>query len=269
MSRPPASRITPDEIKSFRDDGIVCLRQRFRVEQIEMLRRQAERSLSRPSGLHAELAAERGEAGRFFHDTFVWRHNEECKSFLSQSGAARLARDLMGSSKINLLFDQWLIKEPGTITQTPWHNDQPYWPIKGFDVCTLWIALDEVTATTGAVEYVKGSHHWNRRYKPASFSGSNQYEEDLEKTPDIDAMRDALDIVHFEMAPGDCTIHHGLLVHGSPGNQSTELRRRAYVVRWTGDDVVFDPRPGIQEMPTLPDIPIGGPIDSDLWPVML
>jgi len=79
-------------------------------------------------------------------------------------------------------------------------------------------------------------------------------------------MYDQLDMVRFDMEPGDCTIHHGLTIHGALQNTTNDKRRRAYVIRWTGDDVVFDPRPGIQEMPPLPDIAAGGPIDSELWP---
>jgi ectoine hydroxylase-related dioxygenase (phytanoyl-CoA dioxygenase family) len=79
-------------------------------------------------------------------------------------------------------------------------------------------------------------------------------------------MRHELDIVRFELEPGDCTLHHGLTVHGAPGNSRPDRRRRAHVSRWAGDDAVYAPRPGIQEMPAMPDIPAGGPIDSDLWP---
>ena len=39
--------------------------------------------------------------------------------------------------------------------------------------------------------------------------------------------------------------------------------------RWTGDDVVFHPREGLQEMPPLPDLQPGARLDSDLWPRIL
>ncbi len=141
-----------------------------------------------------------------------------------------------------------------------------YWPIDGSQICTVWLALDSVSAETGAVEYVAGSHRWGQKYRPASFGSGNQYTEDIPDVPDIDAMRDDIEIAQFDLAPGDCTIHHGLTVHGAPGNQSSDIRRRAYTSRWAGDDVVFHPRDGIQEMPRMPDIPSGAPIDSELWP---
>jgi ectoine hydroxylase-related dioxygenase (phytanoyl-CoA dioxygenase family) len=88
----------------------------------------------------------------------------------------------------------------------------------------------------------------------------------LPPVPDIDAMRDELQIVQFELQPGDCTVHHGLLVHGAPGNTRLDRRRRANVTRWAGDDAVYRPRGGLQDMPADPGIAPDGPIDCDLWP---
>ena len=175
----------------------------------------------------------------------------------------------MAGAKANILFDQLLVKEPGTSEPTPWHHDLPFWPFQGEHVCTLWLALDEVTLESGAVEYVKGSHRWGKRFQPTSFVGDGRYKQSgLEPLPDIDAMRDELDIVSFEMQPGDCTIHHGLTVHGAPGNARTDRRRRAYITRWGGDGVSYDPREGTQPMLRDPGITAGAAIDCDLWPVV-
>jgi len=222
--------------------------------------------MQEPGELHAELAQQRKDGGRFFHDTFIWTRDETCRDFVFNSPAATIASHVMQSGKANIFFDQWLIKEPGTTTRTPWHHDMTYWPIDGTKISTLWLALDRVTKDSGAVEFVKGSHNWGQKYKPASFSGTNQYKEALPMVPDIDAMRDDLEFTQYDLEAGDCTLHHGLTVHGSPGNQSSQQRRRAHVSRWAGDDVVFHPRDGLQEMPPLPDLASGDPIDSDLWP---
>lgn len=268
MTERPLRAIAPEEIETYRRDGVAVLRGLFDAQWVERLREEAELGLSQPGELMAELAEARGEAGRFFHDTFVWQRLDACREFVMSSPAAEVAGRLMGARKVNLIFDQWLIKEPGTTTRTPWHHDLPYWPVDGWQISTLWLALDPVDAASGAVEYVKGSHLWGKRYLPASFSGGGQYTEDLPPVPDIDALRGELEIAQFELEPGDCTLHHGLLVHAAPGNLRNDRRRRAYVTRWAGDDAVFHPRAGIQEMPPLPDIAPGGPLDSELWPVV-
>ena len=259
--------ITNDEIERFESDGVVCLRGIFAEQWIEKMRAAAELGLSKPGELHAELAEENEDTGRFFHDTFVWTRNKTCRQFVFDSPAAQIAAQLMQSERINIFFDQWLIKEPGTTTRTPWHHDMTYWPIDGNQICTLWLALDQVTAETGAVEYVKGSHRWGKKFRPASFGSRNQYTENIPDVPNIDAMRSELEIVQYDLAPGDCTVHHALTVHAAPGNQSAMMRRRAHTSRWAGDDVTYFPRDGLQEMPTIPEeLRPGDPLDSDLWP---
>lgn len=261
-------RIGDDDIRAYREDGIACLRGVFSEDEVALLRAAAERSLTAPSEMTIEIAETRKKPGRYFFDTFVWRQDPALAGFLSGSGAAEIAGRLMGSAKINLFFDQWLIKEPGTDIETPWHHDMPYWPVDGHQVCSMWIALDPVTEGTGAVEYIKGSHLWGRRFSPSTFSGTVDFGDRFEPLPDIEAERDRHEIVRYELQPGDCTVHHGLLVHHAPGNTSRTTRRRAYVVRWAGDDAVFDPRPDVQHMPDYPDIAARGPLDSDLWPVV-
>ncbi|MEO1228730.1 MAG: phytanoyl-CoA dioxygenase family protein [Myxococcota bacterium] len=262
--------LTASELEAYDRDGIICLRQMFGRDWLDSLREAAEVSLATPGELHAELAEERGEGGRFFHDTFVWRRNRSCRAFVFDSPAAAIAKQAMRASKVNIFFDQWLIKEPGTSTRTPWHHDMTYWPIEGRQICTLWLALDEVTSDSGAVEYIKGSHRWGQKYRPASFGGGHQYTEELPDVPNIEAQRDRHDIVQFELAPGDCTVHHGLIVHAAPGNATAGTRRRAHTSRWAGDDVVFRPRDGLQEMPAFPEELVDGdPLDSSLWPRVL
>ncbi len=76
------------------------------------------------------------------------------------------------------------------------------------------------------------------------------------------------DFTRFDYEPGDCTVHHGLLLHMAGGNRSQTTRRRAYATRWAGDNVVYDPRPNIQQMLWEPTVAPGEPLDSDLWSVI-
>ena len=266
LQQPPRP-ITEAEIRTFEEDGIVCLRDMFSADWVKKMQEAAEVSMAIPGDLHAELSEERGDAGRFFHDTFVWQRNETCRSFVFDSPAALITQQLLRSKKINLFFDQWLIKEPKTSTKTPWHHDMTYWPIDGLQICTLWLALDEVSADTGAVEYIKGSHRWGQKFRPASFGDNNQYTENIPEVPDIEGQRKNYEMAQFNLVPGDCTVHHGLTVHAAPGNKATTTRRRAHTSRWAGDDVIYRPREGLQEMPPMPpELVAGDPIDSELWP---
>lgn len=54
-----------------------------------------------------------------------------------------------------LLYDQVFVKEPGTSSPTPWHQDQPYWPIKGWQIMSFWAALDPVTEESGGIQFIR------------------------------------------------------------------------------------------------------------------
>lgn len=261
-----ASEVGDEAVETYQRDGIVCLRRAFETADVDFLRDAAARDLEAPSRMGND--ATRDGTGRFFSDTFVHYHLPELNRIVRESRAADFARALMRSRKVNLIFDQFLIKAPGTSTRTVWHHDSTYWPVAGDMICTVWVALDPVTRESGAVEYVKGSHRWGQRFKAESFIDKDLYKEDLPPVPDIEAMRDRLDFAQFEMEPGDCTIHHGLTVHGAPGNARDDIWRRAYVMRWAGDDVTYNPRRNLQPMLFDPQIPAGGPLDSELFPVI-
>jgi len=263
--------IPPQDIDNFERDGIVCLRQAFDPAWVNELQQLAEVMLT-ADDRHPEQSQElskEDDDGRFFNEMFIWPRNSDFKRVIFNSPISAFAGTILGSTKVNVLFDQLLIKEPGTQEPTPWHQDIPFWPFQGDQICTLWLALDEVTADSGAVEYVKGSHRWGKKYQPKSFVGDGRYQQEgLDPLPDFDAMRSELDIVSFEMAPGDCTLHHGLTLHAAPGNSRTDRRRRAYITRWAGDDVTYDPREGTQPMLHEPGLNAGDSVDSELWPVI-
>ena len=58
------------------------------------------------------------------------------------------------------------------------------------------------------------------------------------------------------------------LLHGAPPNNSKASRRRAYLQRWTGADVTYNPRPDLQRMLRDPGIAPGDPLDCDLFPLV-
>ena len=259
--------ITDAEIAAFKTDGVVHLKGFFNPEWVSMLQERADFVLQNPGKLANELAQDTPD-GRFFSDTFLWHQNDGFKEFIYRSPAAEIVGQVMESTKINIVFDQFLIKEPSTDKPTVWHHDLTYWPIKGPNVVTLWLALDDVTEETGSMEFVKGSHLWGERYHPVAFVDPTKYDTPEPPVPDIDNRRDEFEFIRFDYEPGDCTVHHGMLVHAAGGNRSTTQRRRAYVTRWAGDEVVYDPRPNIQTMLWEPAIDAGAPLDSDLWPVV-
>lgn len=263
-------RLTNDQKETYQRDGVVKISGAFDPKWVDFLRKATDDNMTSP-GVMAEEYAKAEKSTRFFGDQFIWTYNNDFRKFVFESEAAEIAAELMGSAKINLFFDHLLVKEPGSVEPTPWHQDGPYWKIKGEQVCSIWFAMDHVTEASGGVRYVKGSHSTGIRYRPQSFSGNGNEEYDeagLQTMPDIDATVPQKQIICYDLAPGDCLIHNVNTIHGAKGNKSSASRRRGYATRWTGDDVVYDPRKGTADILRDPGIRSGDPLDSDLFPVI-
>lgn len=123
---------------------------------------------------------------------FLWTRHPVAEQYVTRSGAAALAARAMCSSTANHLYDQLLVKEPGTVAATPWHNDTSYWHLSGSMICSIWLAMDIVPKETG-VSYVRGSHAWKMRHSITSFSGGGESNYDygdqseLVSVPDVEA----------------------------------------------------------------------------------
>ena len=185
-----------------------------------------------------------GDGRRFHGNLRLWEHHETFHRYCTQSPLPLLAARLLRSTRVNLFYDQLFVKEADTDSPTRWHNDQPYWPVRGRQVLSFWLALDPVDLTSGGLEFVAGSHRWDRWFQPETFGRSDDgrgytRNPDYEPMIDIDAERDRHRILSWAMEPGDVIAFHAMVVHGAPANHHPERRRRGYTVRYTGDDAVY------------------------------
>ena len=172
---------------------------------------------------------------------------------------------------MRLFHDHLLVKEAATAQRTPWHQDQPYYNVEGTQTCSMWMPVDPV-ARESALEFVAGSHlgPW---LMPRTFMDAEAKwfpDGSLEELPDIDADPARFRIVGWALEPGDAVFFHMLTLHAA-GGVSAGSRRRAFSVRFLGDDVTHAPRPWktSPEFPGLADqLPVGAPMDHPLFPVV-
>jgi ectoine hydroxylase-related dioxygenase (phytanoyl-CoA dioxygenase family) len=240
-------KVRDDDIRRYRDDDAVALRGVLDAATVEALRGAVEAVLASLSADSNEYA-QPGEA-RFAQDMFMWKRNDAAgevfRRLVFDSPLAAAAGRLMGATQVRFFYDQMFVKEPGAVAPTPWHQDLPYWPLRGEQICGLWCPLDDVDLTSGAVEYIRGSHRAGRWYRPRHFGGDAAYEGARgDAMPDIDATVAHEDRLSWVLQPGDAIAFHGLVIHGSGANRSATRRRRAVSLRWMGDDAVYDDRPG-------------------------
>ncbi len=81
--------------------------------------------------LHSEWVGGANGSARFFNDYCNWTRIKEYKEYVEHSPAAELSRRLLRSPEAIFYHEHVLMKEPGTTVKTPWHHDQPYYPING------------------------------------------------------------------------------------------------------------------------------------------
>jgi len=252
--------ISPDAVSAYEQEGVICLRGLFTSSWLELLAAGIERNLGEP-GPFAKRYTPVGAPGLFFGDYCNWRQIPEYAAFLFNSPASEAAGQLMQSQRVNLFHEHVLVKEPGTLERTPWHQDQPYYCVDGAQICSIWLPLDPVPQET-CPEFVAGSHRFvDNRDHPTTEPG-------FRAVPDVDAERSCYRIHSWDLRPGDCIVFHALTLHGAPGNQLSH-RRRAFVSRWTGDDARFVLRSGFMSPPPPPDAPSpGSRMDSPAFPVV-
>jgi ectoine hydroxylase-related dioxygenase (phytanoyl-CoA dioxygenase family) len=262
--------LTPDLIEDFRRDGAVRVRGAFTPDEVALVERGIERNLAEPSE-RALVASRDDDAGRFVEDFCNWQRVPEYEQFIRDSRAAAIAGQLMGTRQVRLYHDHMLVKEPGTRQRTPWHQDQPYYNIAGAQTCSLWMPVDPVSRKS-TLEFVAGSHDgpW---LMPRTFMDSQARwfpEGSLQDLPDIEGDREAFPIVGWELEPGDGVFFSMLALHAA-GGVGGHRRRRAFSVRFMGDDVVHAPRAWrtSPEFPGLADrLAAGESMDDPLFPVL-
>ena len=235
--------ITDTNFSDFQRDGVVFLRGAFDQKWIDVLRDGIEDNIAHPS--ERGRIWDKDEEGRScFYDSQVWRDIPGYKSFAMESPSAEIAGKLMGSSSVNFFFDAVFVRTPGAQFRTPWHQDEPYWSVEGFDTCSIWMPLVPVEKKS-ALEFVRGSHLWKQKYRQENFGALTKdtrdqvvfRDDDSVPFPDVENNRDEFDIVSWDMEPGDCVAFNARIIHGGSGNLSEGRDLKVFNTQWLGDDV--------------------------------
>jgi ectoine hydroxylase-related dioxygenase (phytanoyl-CoA dioxygenase family) len=261
--------ISQDEIKTFEKDGVVCLRGILDEDWVNRMRSAVDRVINAPT----ESAQDFAMVGRY--DQYMYLYDEDFRDLALLSPLGTAAGKLMRATRVNLLWDFVLVKEPGSSQTTFWHQDYGFNPADGWQLTSTWAPLDVVTIESGAVEYIRGSHRWGRRFEPlcpgTALEDLGDASDGGEAIPDIEAERDRYEIIHFDTQPGDCVIHHFMTVHGAPANSSVR-RRRALCHRFAGNDATYAIRRNRFSIrpPVEPALPHGArfAVSHDLFPIV-
>ncbi|MDA8015320.1 MAG: phytanoyl-CoA dioxygenase family protein [Gammaproteobacteria bacterium] len=278
MNRRPLRPVTEAEARAFARDGVVVLRGVFDRDWLALLERGIERNLREPGAVGRDYANDGDQ--RFFYDTCNWRDFAEYRKFIFESPAAEIAAALLGSTRVNFLFETIFYRTPGTQKSTPWHQDEPYWPVGGMQAASIWIPCGGVEKNS-ALEFVPGSHRWQKNFRLHNFADDNPTGRGTvftvtdapgsEEFPDVEARRDELGVVSWALEPGDCTVHNPRIIHGGGGRLAAGRGLKIFNTQWMGDDYVVRYResgldPDISGAMRAAGLRDGDSVDCDFFP---
>jgi hypothetical protein len=115
-------------------------------------------------------------------------------------------------------------RDPARVT---WHQDSTYWGLSKPDVVTAWVAFTASTHANGCMRVVPGTHTLQQLPHRDTFAPDNLLSRGQEIAVEVDESK-AVDV---ELTPGQMSLHHVLLVHGSDPNCS-DLRRIGFAIRY-------------------------------------
>jgi ectoine hydroxylase-related dioxygenase (phytanoyl-CoA dioxygenase family) len=262
--------ISEEDIAFYRENGAIVVRGAFQPDDVSLLEQGISRNIAEPSPL-AIVASRPEDPGYFLEDFCNWQRIPQYQQFLETSPAAAIAGQLMGSRVARLYHDHLLVKEPKTVAKTPWHQDQPYYNIDGFENVSMWMPVDPVTEDA-TLKFVAGSHRQGWMMPRTFMTNEAKWfpEGTLKELPDIDGNPGAHKILRWALKPGDAVFFHMLTLHAA-GGVGNGNRRRVVSFRFIGDDVTFAPRPWRTSPPfpgLVKELEKGAPLDHPLFPVL-
>jgi hypothetical protein len=277
----PTSGLTrdlrPEELAAYWRDGAAIVPGILPLDWIDALREATDELMADPATPGMDFAA--GNGPRFFTLTYAWRYHPTFADWALRGPLIELSRQVLpGARSLTHFFDQIFAREAGATKTTPFHQDQPYSPATEPDhYFRHWVPLEVVTADSGAVRYLRGSHR-GPTYRARSFDEANvvaslyDNAEYFEVLPDFAASYDSHDWLVGEVEPGDVILHHPGAVHGTlPATRL--VSRRAITNVYADEQVRWAPHPGdgfqneaLMGHQPMPEISPGDPLQCELFP---
>jgi non-heme Fe2+,alpha-ketoglutarate-dependent halogenase len=163
----------------------------------------------------------RGDLRHKSHLLFSWLGD-----LVRESRIVEAVADLHGPDLL-CWTTNFFIKEASNPAFVSWHQDSTYWGLSRPDVVTAWVAFTPSNRANGAMEFIPGTQTSDQIPHRDTFSKNNLLTRGQEVAVEVDTTRART----IELRPGEMSLHHVRLVHGSPPNPSEE-RRIGFAIRY-------------------------------------
>jgi hypothetical protein len=126
---------------------------------------------------------------------------------------------------------QFFAKDAHDPSYVSWHQDATYWGLSSPDVMTAWVALTPSVPANGCMRVIPGTHRQQVPHED-TFADANLLSRGQEIAVEVD-LSSAVDVV---LQPGQMSLHHVLIFHGSEQNRS-DMRRVGFAIRYVSTSV--------------------------------
>jgi phytanoyl-CoA hydroxylase len=176
---------------------------------------------------HAEwtIDSNRDLTSEQLHQKMLWTDDPFYLYLIRQPGLVDLAQQLIGPD-LAVFATAYIVKEPGNSPAVLWHQDGSYWPLEPMEVCTLWLAITSSSPENGCMRVIPGTHTMDLQQLENRTDTRNLLDSSLNEN-----LIDESQAVDLVLAPGDASVHHPNIVHGSAPNNSLDTWRLNLVAR--------------------------------------
>ena len=220
MPAGPYDFLSPEQIKSFDENGYAIVEDAFTSEEIEKVLEKID-----PFEFNVTEALKGLDGGKFFisraeeitFTTHLVTQSEELKEFSKHEVFTGICKDLVGDN-VRLYWDQAVYKKPGTKDEFPWHQDNGYTFIEPQAYLTCWVALTDTDETNGCPCVMPGLHRKGTLHHETTDIG---YEIPL----------DSSDSVTLPLKAGSIAVFSSLTPHRTGPNLNEDIRK-AYILQY-------------------------------------
>jgi hypothetical protein len=138
--------------------------------------------------------------------------------------------DILGPD-IMVYSTSFFTKEAHDPAYVSWHQDAHYWGLSSGDVVTAWVAFTDSDTENGAMRVVPGTHLVDFPHVD-TFAENNMLSRGQEVAVDLGDRP----FVELCLEPGEFSLHHVGIVHGSEPNRS-DRRRIGFAIRYMAPHV--------------------------------
>lgn len=218
--------LTADELKSFKDNGYLILKNVLTKEGLDKIR--------------AECMTAWAAEKEAFDPSKTWLQNSllvnihhkssTVKDYYFEGPMVDIASQLIGPN-IKGATSQLTFKMCGNTKPFGWHQDNGYGELEPYNALTTLTALDDTDRGNGCLWLIPGSHK-------AGQVRVNQTETQKKSNSEIVVETDESLAVPMEMKAGDALIFSCWMLHKSDGNYSKDRDRRILFLRYADADSV-------------------------------